>query len=347
VDSPDGRAIAARGGPEGWRTLVEVMGTTVLTDPTNRQIAEAFGAVVDVTATVFDVAVVGAGPAGLAAAVYAASEGLSTLVLEGEAFGGQAATSSMIRNYLGFPRGISGRQLGRRAVLQAAGFGARFDLARSVIGLVPGSPHRLTLDDGTIASAEAVVVACGVTYRRPRVPALDDLLGHGVFYGASTSNAQALRDAAVLIVGAGNSGGQAALHLARYASSVTIVARGASLSATMSAYLVDEIERNDRITVRVDAEVVGAAVGAGSSGSRSPSGHRAVANGSRPRVSSSSSPPRPAPIGCPRWCNVTSTASSSRAMPSIARAGPSTVRPRISRPVCRACLPRATFGRTT
>ena len=121
-DSAEGREIAHRVSHDEWRCLVEVMGTSVLTDPTNRQLAEAFGVAVDVAPTVFDVAVVGAGPAGLGAAVYAASEGLSTLVLEGEAFGGQAGTSSMIRNYLGFPRGITGRQLGRRAVLQAAAF---------------------------------------------------------------------------------------------------------------------------------------------------------------------------------------------------------------------------------
>ena len=255
-DSPAGRAIAQRAGRTAWRTLVEVMDRTILADPTNRQVAAAFGVTVDVASTVFDLAVVGAGPAGLAAAVYAASEGLSTLVLEGEAFGGQAGTSSMIRNYLGFPRGITGRQLGRRAVLQAAAFGAQFDLARSVTGLTPGEPHRLGLEDGEVAAAHAVVLACGVTYRRLGIAPLEALIGHGVFYGASSAQARALHGTDVVVVGAGNSGGQAAIHLAKHAREVTIVARGASLAATMSAYLVEEIESDPRIAVRANADIV-------------------------------------------------------------------------------------------
>jgi thioredoxin reductase (NADPH) len=255
ASSPVGASIVARAGPEARLPLVEVMGSTVLSGPTNRELAMAFGASVDVGSTGFDLAVVGAGPAGLGAAVYGASEGLSTLVLEGEAFGGQAGTSSMIRNYLGFPRGITGRQLGRRAALQSLAFGARFDLARRVVGLEPGRPHRLTLDDGAVATADAVVLACGVTYRRLGLASLEALVGAGVFYGAATGHARALRDAEVVVVGAGNSGGQAAVHLARYAARVTVVARGASLSETMSAYLVREIEANPRIAVRTGTEI--------------------------------------------------------------------------------------------
>ena len=141
---------------------------------------------------VFDLAVVGAGPAGLGAAVYAASEGLSTLIIEAEAFGGQAGTSSMIRNYLGFPDGITGRQLGRRAILQATRFGAALDLARAVTALEVGAPPRLELSDGAVATARAVLLACGVTYRRLGVPSLEGLVGAGVFYGAATSHARAL-----------------------------------------------------------------------------------------------------------------------------------------------------------
>ena len=255
-DSEVGAAIAQRAGRQGWQTLVEVMGTTTLADPSNRELAAAFGVTVDVASTVFDLAIVGAGPAGLGAAVYGASEGLHTLVLEAEAFGGQAGTSSMIRNYLGFPRGITGRQLGRRAVLQATAFGAAFDLARAVTGLEPGTPHRLTLDDGAVVAAHAVILACGVTYRRLGVAPLEALVGRGVFYGAPSTEARALRDADVVVVGAGNSGGQAAVHLARYAASVTIAARGASLSATMSDYLVREIEANPRIVVRTAVDIV-------------------------------------------------------------------------------------------
>lgn len=255
-DSAEGLAIIRRAGAPAARPLVEVMGGPILSDPTNREIAVAFGATVDVGTTVFDVAVVGSGPAGLGAAVYAASEGLSTLVLEGEAFGGQAGTSSMIRNYLGFPRGITGRQLGRRAVIQASAFGARFDLARAVTGLEPGPPHRLMLDDGAEAVARAVILACGVTYRRLGVAALEELVGAGVFYGASTNDARALKDADVLVVGAGNSGGQAAVHLARYARQVTVAARGESLEATMSTYLIRELSVNPRVTVRTGVDIV-------------------------------------------------------------------------------------------
>ncbi len=255
-DSEVGAAIIGRAPGRPWRTLVEVMGTILLTDPTDRDIAAAFGATVDVEATVFDLAIVGAGPAGLGAAVYGASEGLSTLVLEGQAFGGQAGTSSMIRNYLGFPRGVTGRQLGRRAVLQAAGFGAALDLARTVTGLRPGTPHRLTLDDGAVAAAHAVVLACGVTYRRLGVAPIEALGGRGVFYGAPSTRARALEDARVVVVGDGNSGGQAAVHLARHATHVTIAARGESLSATMSDYLIRDIEAHPRITVRNGVDIV-------------------------------------------------------------------------------------------
>lgn len=255
-DSPIGRAITDGAGP-GAYPVVEVMGQTVLSDPTDRQIATAFGAVADVQDSTFDLAVVGGGPAGLGAAVYGASEGLSTLVLEAEAFGGQAGTSSMIRNYLGFPQGITGRQLGRRAVLQAVRFGAALDLARAVTALEVGAPHRLRLTDGAVASAHAVIVACGVTYRRLGVPALEELVGAGVFYGAAMSDARALAGTDAVVVGAGDSGGQAAVHLARYAAHVTIVARRSTLAATMSTYLVNEIENDGRIEVRTDTDLVG------------------------------------------------------------------------------------------
>ncbi len=256
ADAPAGRAVSERAGRGATHPIVEVMGGAVLSDPTDREIASAFGVVVDVDGVVFDVAVVGAGPAGLGAAVYAASEGLSTLVVEAEAFGGQAGTSSMIRNYLGFPRGITGRQLGRRAVLQAARFGAAFDLARVATALEAGAPQRLRLSDGALVSANAVVLACGVTHRRLGVASIEQLVGAGVFYGAATSHARAMEGSDVVVIGAGNSGGQAAVHLARYAARVTVVARGSTLSATMSAYLVNEIEANDRIDVRIETDVV-------------------------------------------------------------------------------------------
>jgi thioredoxin reductase (NADPH) len=255
-DSVVGRTLLEAAGAGARLPIVEVMGRTVLADPTNQEVAAAFGAVVDVRDLVFDLAVVGAGPAGLGAAVYAASEGLSTLIIEAEAYGGQAGTSSMIRNYLGFPRGISGRQLGRRAVLQAVNFGAALDMARAVTALEPGAPHRLTLTDGAVARAHAILLACGVTYRRLGVPSLEALVGSGVFYGAATSEARALEGTDVVVVGAGNSGGQAAVHLARYAARVTMVARRKTLRDTMSSYLVEEIEANPRIVTRTETDVV-------------------------------------------------------------------------------------------
>jgi thioredoxin reductase (NADPH) len=256
ADSPVGRSITAAAGPASGHPIVELMGRTVLTDPTNREIADAFGATVDLQGITFDLAVVGAGPAGLGAAVYGASEGLSTLVLEAEMFGGQASTSPMIRNYLGFPHGITGRQLGQHAVRQAARFGAALDLARAVTALEAGPPHRLRLSDDALATARAVILACGVTYRRLGVPSLEELVGAGVFYGPAASHAWALEGTDVVIVGAGNSGGQAALHLARYAAHVTIVARRDTLATTMSAYLVSQIEADGRIEVRTNSDVV-------------------------------------------------------------------------------------------
>jgi thioredoxin reductase (NADPH) len=207
---------------------------------------------------VVDLAVVGAGPAGLAAAVYGASEGLSTVVLESDVIGGQAGTSSMIRNYLGFPRGISGMRLGQRARTQAIRFGARFFTGWPVEALRPGvdgAPHVLVTDGGEVR-ARAVLVASGVAYRRLGVAPLEDLVGAGVNYGAAMTAAREMEDRDVYVVGGGNSAGQAAVHLARFARSVTILVRGADLTATMSAYLIDEIEWNPRITVRVATEII-------------------------------------------------------------------------------------------
>jgi thioredoxin reductase (NADPH) len=200
--------------------------------------------------------VVGAGPAGLAAAVYSSSEGLRTLVVEREAIGGQAGSSSLIRNYLGFARGIRGAELAQRAYQQAWVFGTTFLLMREVRALTSrGDRYVLSLSDGTEASARAVILATGVTYRRLGIPALEDLTGAGVFYGASVSDAQALSGQDAYVVGGGNSAGQAAMHLARYAR-VTILCRGSSLADSMSRYLRDEIAAAENIEVRLGTEVV-------------------------------------------------------------------------------------------
>ncbi len=208
--------------------------------------------------TVVDLAIVGAGPAGLAAAVYAASEGLVTVVLEAEAVGGQAGTSSMIRNYLGFPRGISGMRLAQRARNQALRFGARFFTGWEVLALeagTDGEPHVLRTDGGDLR-ARAVVVSTGVTYRKLRVPSVDAFTGLGVFYGSAMTAAREMEDADVIVVGGGNSAGQAAIHLARFARSVRIMVRRPDLTETMSRYLIEEIEYSPRIEVVGCAEVV-------------------------------------------------------------------------------------------
>lgn len=201
-----------------------------------------------------DVAIVGAGPAGLAAAVYAASEGLSTVVIEAEAIGGQAGTSSMIRNYLGFPRGISGMRLAQRARNQALRFGTRFFTGWEVTSLEPGSPHVLHTDGGDVR-ARAVVVATGVAYRKLGVPGVEALTGTGVHYGSAMTAAREMEGSDVVVVGGGNSAGQAAIHLARFARSVTILVRRPTLAETMSRYLIGEIEHNPRISVQPCAEI--------------------------------------------------------------------------------------------
>lgn len=206
---------------------------------------------------VADLAVVGAGPAGLGAAVYGSSEGLSTVVLETGAIGGQAATSSMIRNYLGFFQGISGKRLGLRARFQAQRFGTRFLIGWEVGGLVPGDgePHVLSTSGGEVR-ARSVVIASGVRYRKLGVPAIEDRLGRGVFYGAALTAARELEGTDVFVVGGGNSAGQAALHLARFARSVTILVRRPGLEETMSQYLISEITNSPRVTVEGSTRVV-------------------------------------------------------------------------------------------
>ena len=260
--SPRGRALLGDLGPDVALPVLILQFTpqpTVLVDPTDVEIADAFG----LTATldpdeVFDVTVVGAGPAGLAAAVYAASEGLRTLVVEQQAVGGQAGTSSQIRNYPGFPRGISGARLAFSAFHQAWSFGATFLFMRTATGLtVDGDERVLALSDGTAVRTRTLVVANGVSYRRLGVPELDELQGRGVFYGAAVTEAPNLVGRSVVVVGGGNSAGQAAVHLARFAGDVTIAVRGDGLASTMSDYLVRMIDASPTISVLPDVEVVG------------------------------------------------------------------------------------------
>ena len=201
--------------------------------------------------------IVGAGPAGLAAAVYAASEGLRTTVIERDAPGGQAGQSARIENYLGFPNGLSGADLSHRAATQARRLGAEMVLARNVEALEPrGSIHALRFDDGTEIEARAVIVATGVSYRLLTADGLAEFTGRGVYYGASASDARNTAGDDVYIVGAANSAGQAALHLAEYARRVVMLVRGDSLNTSMSKYLVDRVLASDKIEVRLRTEIV-------------------------------------------------------------------------------------------
>jgi thioredoxin reductase (NADPH) len=256
-DSAAGRELRELAGPHAGLPIVQALGGQVVPDATERSVASTFyGSPADLPPDYeADLVIVGAGPAGLAAAVYGASEGLRTVVLDADAVGGQAGTSSMIRNYPGFPRGISGMRLAQRARVQAMRFGALFYTGRGVLDIEPGRVHRVTYDGGVLP-ARAVLLSCGVNYRRIGVPGIEDLVGLGVHYGAATSVARTMDDRDVFIVGGGNSAGQAAVHLARFARSVTLVVRRDGLESTMSSYLVQEIATHRRITVRTRSRVV-------------------------------------------------------------------------------------------
>ena len=257
-DSHEGRRILGECGVSADKPVVVVHGGGVLVDPSNAELVAAYGVrtrLEDVTEV--DVLIVGSGPAGLAAAVYSSSEGLSTLVVEAESIGGQAASSSLIRNYLGFSRGISGADLAQRAYQQAWVLGAQFLLAQSVVALRPdGGDYVVSLSGGDEVRARSVILATGVSYRRLDVPGVEALTGAGVFYGASVSEARTLTGADAFVVGGGNSAGQAAIYLSRYARSVTILVRGDTLTTTMSAYLIEEIAAAPNIDVRYRTEVV-------------------------------------------------------------------------------------------
>jgi thioredoxin reductase len=249
--SPDLPVVALRFGAQ----------RSTLANPSDIEIAEAFGLLAPISADdVYDVAVVGAGPAGLAVAVYASSEGLRTVVVEAGPVGGQAATSSMIRNYPGFPQGVSGSTLTSQTFQQAWSFGATFLFLREAASLSAHDGHyRLGLSDGNVLSARAVAIATGAAYTELAVPELEELHGRGVFYGAAVSEAPAMRGRKVFVVGAGNSAGQAAVHLAKWADQVTILVRGQSLAQSMSDYLIRMIGAAPNIDIAYGVQVVGGA----------------------------------------------------------------------------------------
>ena len=258
ADSPEGQRLLEQGPGKALPTVVMFDGR-VLADPSNAEVAEALGVLTKPGRGRYDVTVIGAGPA-LAAAVYGASEGLSTVVVEPEAIGGQAGTSSLIRNYLGFPSGVSGGDLAVRAYTQAWSFGAEYVYGNPATSLRPeGSELVVTVADGTEVRSRAVVVASGMAYRRLGIPALDALTGAGVFYGAAASEAKAVQGSEVFVVGGANSAGQAAVHLAKYAAQVTLLVRGRSLADSMSEYLIREIDAAPNIAVRCRVAVTGGA----------------------------------------------------------------------------------------
>ena len=249
----------ADAGPEDL-PLVLVPSGRALRSPTLVDLAQSLGLHTAASQPIYDVCIVGGGPAGLAAAVYAASEGLATVVVEREAPGGQAGQSAAIENYLGFPRGLSGADLAQRAIAQVSRFGAEMVLARSVTGLeVRGPVRAVRLGDEGEIEARSVIVATGVSYRRLDAPGTEDLVGRGIFYGATAAEAVQTAGDEVYLVGAANSAGQAALNFARHATRVVMLVRGPSLEATMSQYLIARIEAADNIEVRFRTEIAAAA----------------------------------------------------------------------------------------
>jgi thioredoxin reductase (NADPH) len=256
TDPEAARLVASAGIDPGRDPLLVFPDGSHLRAPTNVQIAEKVGLRTRAALPFYDLVIIGGGPAGLAAAVYGASEGLRTLLLEREAPGGQAGTTSRIENYLGFPAGLTGADLARRAVAQATRLGAEILTPQEVQRIRREDPYCfVTLGDGSELSCQALILAMGVQYRRLDAPGVDAFIGLGVFYGAAITEALAFRDRDVAVVGGGNSAGQAAVYLAGFARHVTLVVRGGRLEGSMSQYLVDQIAARPTIQVRLNANV--------------------------------------------------------------------------------------------
>jgi thioredoxin reductase (NADPH) len=259
ADSPEGRALLDQAGMSGPLPVIVLANGRALPRPSPADIAGALGATTTPIDQVFDVVVLGAGPAGLAAAVYAASEGLEVLVVEPLHLGGQASSSPMLRNYLGFPAGVGGADLATRAYQQAWTFGADFLIGRAATGIrAEGDDRIVALDDGSEIHAGAVVVATGVSYRRVGIESLEAFAGRGVFYGSGATEARAMAGESVFVVGGANSAGEAAIYLARYAAQVTVLVRGPSIRDGMSDYLVRELEAIPNIDIRSNTEIADA-----------------------------------------------------------------------------------------
>ncbi len=260
-DEPDGERLLAAAGEDG-RTLPLVItpdGEAMIA-PSDSELATRVGLSTTPAQDFYDLVVIGGGPAGLGAAVYGASEGLKTVLVERTATGGQAGQSSRIENYLGFPDGVSGSQLTTRARRQAQKFGAEVLTTREVVGLdVKGSARRIRFADGGTLGAHSIILATGVSYQQLGAPGLSDMTGRGVYYGSALTEASACIDQDIYIVGGANSAGQSAVYLSRHAKSVTLLVRGPSLERSMSYYLIQQIGEVPNITVRTCTEVIGAA----------------------------------------------------------------------------------------
>jgi thioredoxin reductase (NADPH) len=257
-DEAEGRKLLeAAGATDADIPVVLTAGGDVLITPTISEVAGKVGLSTAPAEDFYDLIIVGGGPAGLGAAVYGASEGLRTVLVESQATGGQAGQSSRIENYLGFPEGVSGAQLTDRARRQASRFGAELLTARQVTSLETHGPKRVIhLDDGSRVSAHAVLLATGVDYRRLGADGADGLVGRGVYYGSASTEAEACANEHVVIIGGANSAGQAAMFFARHAAQVTLAVRGPDLERSMSSYLIQQVRGNDRITVRTCTEVI-------------------------------------------------------------------------------------------
>jgi thioredoxin reductase (NADPH) len=258
----EGRRLAAslEGGADAGGVTIILPDGRSIRGPNTRELAEAIGLQTKAALPFYDLVIAGAGPAGLAAAVYGASEGLKTLLVEREAPGGQAGTTSRIENYLGFPAGLTGGDLARRALAQARRLGAEILSSQAVASIRRADPYRtIVLDDGVELSCQTAVVATGVSYRQLEVPGAAELAGAGVYYGAATTEAVLYRDTEVGVIGGGNSAGQAAVHLARYATRVHVFIRGPDLTATMSRYLIDQLEALDTVVLHPRTSTTGVA----------------------------------------------------------------------------------------